>query len=553
MSKTKSNKPKSRQQTKRRKIDGKEGRILLTHQLFPREKIPESNKYVVVSDHMWLTDEKPFNKLTLLHRFISSEEYANVHGFHRSWIGNYPKGPFSRACRLLKKQGVKTVKIFDPIEIPLLRSIRKLCKRERLHLIVEETPAFLETYADLDNYLKLHPAKKRNTPDKKSKVNGYNHDTFYKWNRQKLDLLMEKDKKTPIGGKWTYDTENRKPFPKKLKEDPTELITGSKTGLSSTTTKMIPQIVNFIEKRYGENPGSLDNPVKRVARYPLTRKKALERINLFFSKMLPGFGPYEDAFRHENIPYGYHSVLSSSLNNGLITPDDIIRKIKELPLNTVKRNIASIEGFARQVIGWRSYTRLVYRKERNTMLRSNYLNHTRKLPSGWFTGDSPPTTGIDWLDILFKDATERAYSHHIIRLMVFSQWFLLNRFRPIDVMNWFWSVVSIDAYEWVMVPNVMGMGQFADGGIMMRRPYVSSAAYLKKMSGNTLPKNKVELKTTENWEDVWTSLYYSFLMDHEDHLGKIYAYSRSYAYAKKKDTETKTRWSTLSKEYRIRY
>ena len=536
-----------------------EGRVLLTHQLFPRSRVPEPASRVVVADHMWLTDEKPFNKLTLLHRFITSSQYATEHGYYRCWIGDHPRGPFTAACRLLKKQGCRVIKMFDPVDQPLVRSIKRICKRQRLRLILEDSPSFSETHKDLDTFLKKHPPTTRKTPNGKQTVRGYNHDSFYKWNRTRLGLLMTSGGKKPLGSKWTYDTENREPFPKTLKDDPTTLVsfkTGSTSG-SGLSRKFIneeiPRILRIIEKRYGTNPGVLDtdNPadaVSRASRYPLTRATALKRLDTFFKDMLPKFGPYEDAFRHTGVPYGYHSVLSSSLNNGLLTPEDVIGKIREVSGKLPRKFLPSLEGFTRQVFGWRAYTHMVYREERDTLVKSNYLGHTKRLGKGWFRGEAPPTTGIDWLDTLFRDATERAYAHHIVRLMVFSQWFLLMRIRPLDVLDWFWSVVSIDAYEWVMIPNVLGMGQFADGGMMMRRPYVSASAYLKRMSGNTLPKPP---KTSDNkgWDTLWDALYYSFLMDHETRLGKVYAYSRSYAYIRKSSKEKQDNWKSIAGKF----
>jgi len=511
---------------------------------------------------MWLTDEKPFNKLTLAHRFLSANMYASEHGYRRCWIGDFPRGPFSTACRHLKKHGCRSIRMFDPIDLPLCQSIKRICKKQGLRLILEDTPAFAETHDDLDSFLKEHPPTTRKTPDGSRSVKGYNHDAFYKWNRVRLELLMNKDKKTPLGGKWTYDTENRKPFPGSLKDNPTTLVSlaGSRKPAPSRM-KEVTRVLLFIKSRYHSNPGVLDydDPAgthARVSQYPLTRKEAQQRLRSFFKEMLPEFGPYEDAFRHEAVPYGYHSVLSSSLNNGLLTPDDVIGAVREVSGKRAQKHLASLEGFVRQVIGWRSYTRMVYREERDTMLGSNYLGHRKRLGKGWFRGETPPSTGIGWLDTMFRDATKRAYAHHIVRLMVFSQWFLLMRIRPLDVMDWFWSVVSIDAYEWVMVPNVMGMGQFADGGMMMRRPYVSASAYLKRMSGNTLPKSGSSADDEKDdagvpWDDVWDALYYSFLMDHEPRLGKIYAYSRSYAYLKKATSKKRSAWKSIAKKVRI--
>jgi deoxyribodipyrimidine photolyase-related protein len=180
----------------------------------------------------------------------------------------------------------------------------------------------------------------------------------------------------------------------------------------------------------------------------------------------------------------------------------------------------------------------INRQERQVMLRSNFLAHRRPIPKYWFRyNPDKPLTGIEWLDNLLTDAQERAYAHHIVRLMVFSNWFLINQYNPRDVLNWFWSVVSIDAYEWVMVPNVLGMGQYADGGMMMNRPYVSASAYLEKMSNG-----KVSSK-------IWTSLFYVFLMKHEKTIGKMYAYARSMAYIRRVSPKQRKQWKDDVKKY----
>jgi deoxyribodipyrimidine photolyase-related protein len=182
------------------------------------------------------------------------------------------------------------------------------------------------------------------------------------------------------------------------------------------------------------------------------------------------------------------------------------------------------------------------------MMRSNFLAHTRRLPGTWFRysggedekkGKSKSLTNIEWLDNLLLDAQERAYAHHIVRLMVFSNWFLLNQYHPQDVLKWFWSVVSIDAYEWVMVPNVLGMGQYADGGIMMTRPYVSAGAYLEKMSGGKV----------KDEGGIWTALYYGFLMKHQRTIGKMYAYARSMAYIRRSSPSKQKEWKAIVKNY----
>lgn len=528
------------------------GRILLTNQLFSSTYITEPSERVVVSDHMWLTDEKPFNKTTLIHRFVSAKLYANQNHYTRFWVGDKEKekgGPFTRACRYLKKKGVTEILLFDPIDKPLIQSITSICKKESLTLTIEDTPAFLETHADLDQFLKENP------PKKSGGIRSYSHNPFYKWQRKRLSLLMNPDG-TFVGGKLTFDTDNREPFPKNITKDPTIV---KPLPLPTKSRGDIHQIISFVGKRYRHNPGTLPREgggsgsgsgsgvIGNAGLYPLTNSQALRRLKMFLKKMLPDFGPYEDAI-HPNITYGFHSVLSSSLNNGLLTPDTILKEIKKIKTGK-GRELASIEGFIRQVFGWRSYCRLVYREERDTMMRSNYLKHTTRLPKSWFRNEDI-TTKIPWLDTMFQEAYDKAYAHHIIRLMVFSQWFLLMRIHPRDVLDWFWSVVSIDAYEWVMVPNVLGMGQYADGGIMMTRPYVSSASYLEKMSRNTLKGNVILGKTTVDWREVWKAMYYDFLIHQKSKIGKMYAYSSSYARLRNvKDSQIKE-WKQLSKKYR---
>lgn len=548
-------------------------RILLPHQLFPREYIPEPRERVIVADHEWLLEELPLNKVTLFHRLVSAGAYAGEHSFHRAELRKGKEGAFLEVCRRIRREGGRELRMFDPLDAPLRRSIETTCRSVKgLSLVFEDTPAFAETHEDLNEFLKEHPPKTRGG------IHRYSHAVFYQWQRRRLDLLMT-PAGAPVGGKWTYDTENREPFPKTLTRDPPGAPLTKSGALplpppSAISKETIKEIYDYIQRDFAKNPGVLpDTPEEALkivgALYPLTRKGALIRLRRFMKRMLPEFGPYEDAFR-VGVSFGYHSVLSSSLNNGLLTPDDVIREIRKIkPTKSQGQGsaLASLEGFTRQVIGWRSFTRLVYREEREVMLRSNYLGNRRRLSKEWFQGDAPPSTGVSWLDSLFKDAYWVGYAHHIVRLMVFSNWFLLMGYYPRDVLKWYSSVVSIDAYEWVMVPNVLGMGQFADGGMMMQRPYVSASAYLKTMSGGMLTSSGAgvgggddgdEAKAgaddvSTRWGDIWDALYYAFLMRHEGKLGKMYAYSRSYAYLRKTGAGKKAEWKKIAQDYMKTY
>lgn len=524
----------------------KVGRILLNNQLFPVKYIPESPDVIVVSDSMWLIDDQPFNKLTLVHRILSSNLYADANDYYRTsgFMGHIH--PLEEAFKYLKAKKVKIVKLFDPVDKPLLQVIERIAKRQRIVLEVEDTPAFTETHEDLDMFLKEYP------PKEKGGIRKYSHSVFYEWQRRRLGILWSQSDK-PIGGKLSFDVENRDPFPSDLDTDPTVYTpaVSVKSRTQSEIKEHIDKVADYVESKYPKNPGILrrtpNDLESRLTMYPLTNAEAKKRLSLFLKKMLPDFGKYEDAFQ-PGVSFGYHSVLSSSLNNGLITPRDVLEAIQSLPGGTLKKHLASLEGFVRQIFGWRAYCRLVYREERQVMMRSNFLKHTRRLPSNWFRYPKDPKdpkegdislTNIEWLDKLLLDAQERAYAHHIVRLMVFSNWFLLNQYHPQDVLKWFWSVVSIDAYEWVMVPNVLGMGQYADGGIMMTRPYISAGAYLEKMSGGKV----------KDESGIWTALYYEFLIKHQKTIGKMYAYSRSMAYIRRSSTSKQTEWKRIVKKY----
>jgi len=211
------------------------------------------------------------------------------------------------------------------------------------------------------------------------------------------------------------------------------------------------------------------------------------------------FGAYEDAIvTHENILH--HSVLTPMLNVGLLTPqfvvDETIRFANEndIPLN-------SLEGFIRQIIGWREFIRAVYQLKGTEERTKNYWNFTRKIPVSFWNG----TTGIDPIDSTIKKVLETGYCHHIERLMVLGNFMLLCEFDPNEVYRWFMELF-IDAYDWVMVPNVYGMSQFADGGLMATKPYISGSNYLMKMS---------DYKKGA-WQEVWDGLFWKFMHIHRD-------------------------------------
>jgi deoxyribodipyrimidine photolyase-related protein len=211
------------------------------------------------------------------------------------------------------------------------------------------------------------------------------------------------------------------------------------------------------------------------------------------------FGPYEDAILGEN-SWLHHSVLTPMLNAGLITPQEIIDRSlvyaekHHIPIN-------STEGFIRQIIGWREFIRGMYMAKGSDQRNGNFWGFTKKIPDSFYTG----TTGIDPVDITIKKVLQTGYCHHIERLMVLGNFMVLCEFDPGEVYRWFMEMF-IDAYDWVMVPNVYGMSQFADGGLMASKPYISGSNYLLKMSN--FKKGR--------WQDVWDGLFWRFMDVHRD-------------------------------------
>lgn len=347
-----------------------------------------------------------------------------------------------------------------------------------------ETPYFLTSEKELRDYNQYEKGNKR-----------YNHDArFYRWQRKRLNVLIEGD--DPAGGKWTYDSENRKTFEEcGVKADPIKL--------KPKQNKYVEEAKEYVMKHFANNPGDIHLV------FPTTHKEAEGVLSLFLDKKLAGFGPTQDA-TSPDIVFGYHSQISSSLNNGLLTPryvlDQVIKHHKKLRDSDSEIPMNSLEGFLRQLIGWREYCRLIYLEymDNPELKKNNHFGFTRKLNDRWWDG----TTGIIYVDYLIEKALKYAYLTHIERLMYIAAFMLICEIDPAEVYRWFIEIVSIDAYDWVMAPNVYGMGSYADGGLMMTRPYYSSSKYVSKMSG--LKDNKSD--------KIWNSLYYTFMDKNKDKL-----------------------------------
>ena len=300
--------------------------------------------------------------------------------------------------------------------------------------------------------------------------------------RKRLNILLDENNK-PLGGKWSFDSKNRKKFPKNI-EIP---------DLPEFENKILKEAKQYTAENFADNPGDLDNFI-----YPVNRKEAQVLLADFIKNKLDYFGKYQDGFE-KDIVFGFHSIISSSLNIGLLNPEEVVEAVLDYYQNN-EIEIASVEGFIRQIIGWREYVRALYDLESEKILASDFFNHKRDFPEEFYQAES----GIEVLDDSIKKAVDYAYTHHIERLMVLGNFFLLTELDKDQVFKWFMEIF-IDAYDWVMFANVYGMSQYSYSK-MMTKPYISSSNYILKMS---------HYKKGE-WAEIWDGLYWYFIDKNKD-------------------------------------
>ena len=316
---------------------------------------------------------------------------------------------------------------------------------------------------------------------------------FYRDMRRKTGLLMDGEK--PVGGKWNYDQENRKPAPDSV------LHTGPKCFSNTEHTK---SVINLVSERFSENFGNIAN-----FNFATTQSQAEEALDHFIDKALPDFGAYQDAMMMDQ-PFLFHAIISPYLNIGLLKPLDVCKKAEKAFLDG-RAPLNSVEGFIRQIIGWREYIRGIYFLQGPNYTQNNYLDHNRPLPSLYWGKES----GLNCLDQCVKQTEDFSYAHHIQRLMVTGNFALLTGVSPYEIHEWYLSVY-IDAFEWVEAPNTIGMSQFADGGVVASKPYVSSGAYINKMSNYCKScKFKVAEKVGKD-ACPFNALYWHFLSRNRD-------------------------------------
>ncbi|MDC8104575.1 cryptochrome/photolyase family protein [Chryseobacterium sp. PTM-20240506] len=448
--------------------------LIFPHQLF------EDTDYLIQDQPVFLIEEFLFFRQYAFHKQKIAFHRATMKfyehtlkksGFEVEYIESSSKYSDIRNLILkLENDHFKTIKTTDVCD----NWLEKRLRQTKLDLEIHDSSLFLNTKEELKDYFE----------GKKS----YHQTDFYKQQRITRNILMKAGK--PLGGKWTYDTENRRKYPKNKK---------APFIYFPTNNQYYEEAKEYTEKHFSKNYGILTDEQL----YPTTFKEAEKWLEQFLEMRFPEFGIYEDSIvEKEN--FLHHSVLSPLMNVGLLTAENVLEKA----ISFAKENdipVNSLEGFVRQILGWREFVRGVYLYQGVHQRNKNYWKHKQKLPASFYTAK----TGIQPVDSSIQKILKTGYAHHIERLMIFANLMNLCQFDPDEVYQWFMEMF-IDSYDWVMVPNVYGMSTFSDGGKMSTKPYISGSNYIKKMSD--YPNGE--------WAEQWDALFWNFINDNKDFFAK---------------------------------
>lgn len=454
----------------------KEANLIFPHQLFEKSPL-DGNGFPVylIEEYLFFHQYKFHKQKIAFHRAGMKfyENYLTSKGNDVLYIeAPNPLSDIRKLIPYLHEQGVKIIHFIDPTDNWLEKRIASAAAQAGITPVECESHLFLNNKKELATYF---------TKERKK----FFQTEFYISERKKRQILVEANS-NPVGGKWSYDHENRKKYPAKKQAPQIEY---------PTTNHFYEEAKVYVEKNFAGNPGELTKHPLQPFDFASSRKWLNDFLHYRFNE----FGPYEDAIvRDQHILY--HSKLTPMLNIGLLTPQEIIdvtiqyARKEQIPIN-------STEGFIRQIIGWREFMRGVYISIGTKERTKNYWGFTRKIPASFYDG----TTGILPVDSTIKKVLQTGYCHHIERLMILGNFMLLCEFDPDEVYRWFMELF-IDAYDWVMVPNIYGMSQFADGGMMSTKPYISGSNYILKMS---------DYKKGP-WQEIWDGLFWRFMHVHRD-------------------------------------
>jgi deoxyribodipyrimidine photolyase-related protein len=443
-------------------------------------QLAAGSKVVMIEDH-GVASSYRYHRLRLLHTFVAMRSFADALRA-RSIEVNYHELPASLTMPFWRRleaelqampAAERRLQVAAIADRSFAQALQKFCKERSLPLSVLPSPAFLESTAESRAWF-----EGQRRPRMAS---------FYQRQRRRLGLLLEADG-SPSGGRWSFDADNRRRLPKGYGEPPLPALAASRHDAA---------VRQLISEHFPGNPGELG-----TLWVPWDHAGADAWLERFLRERLDGFGPYEDALS-QRFDTLHHSLLSPLLNLGLLTPAAVVAatlaRAEARQQQGTPVPIASLEGFLRQLIGWREFVRGIDLVHGERQAESNSWQHRRRLAPCWDDG----STGLPPLDCAIQRLNRLAYNHHIERLMVISNLMLLCEIDPQEVHRWFMERY-LDSYEWVMGPNVYGMGLMSDGGIFASKPYICGSNYILKMGDYGKGP----------WCATWDGLYWRFIERH---------------------------------------
>lgn len=476
--------------------------IILGNQLFPAHYYKNA-KEIFMCEDIELCTHYRYHKHKIIFFLASMRNYRDeLIATDKSvcYFTLQNKAQFFKALKdTVKAKKISRLEIYEIEDKFFEKKLTEFCDKNSIELQILKSPMFLVSRKSFSEY---------NSQTKKPFMK-----TFYESFRKNSEILM--DKGAPIGGRFSFDQENRKKIPKKF-----DVI---QNKLETKFDKNTKDVIKLVDKFFPEHPGESSKFWMHV-----TRKGALKELDLFLKQKFEFFGIYEDAIDTRD-PFLYHSVLSPYINIGFLTPEEVVKKALKCDVS-----INSKEGFIRQIIGWREFVRGIYQEYSEVQEESNFFNHQNSLKDSWYTGN----TSIVPLDDAIKKTLRFGYNHHIERLMIISNIMLLCEIHPTEVHKWFMEMY-VDSSDWVMGPNVYGMAQFSDGGIFATKPYIASSNYILKMSHYK----------KDDWCETLDGLYWRFIHKNQDFFSKNYRMAMMVKMLNKIDIERKKRIFKLADEF----
>ena len=449
--------------------------VVLGNQLFPPDCLDDCRDAVIfMAEDVGLCTYVRHHQQKIVLFLAAMRSYADElseAGFDVRYFPLHGEGTYEDklACLVDELECTELVH-FEVEDKPVEQRLADFCEQRSLERTELQSPMFLTPRDDFERFA-----------DGRSRLL---MGDYYRRQRKRTGILVDADGE-PEGGKWSFDEANRKKLPKSV--EPPEIAAAPRTA-------HVEDVIDIVERAFGDHPGKAED-----FWWPTTREQARQWLQSFLDERLAQFGPYEDAISERSATL-FHSALSPSLNIGLLTPGEVIDAVLERQADG-NLPIESIEGFVRQVLGWREFVRGVYRVHGDEQESANFWCHERELTDDWYQG----TTGIVPLDHAIETSLRLGWAHHIQRLMVIGNLMTLCEIRPAAAWRWFMELY-VDSSEWVMGPNVYGMGIFSDGGLFATKPYICGSNYILKMSDYG----------KGDWCPTVDGLYWRFIDKHRD-------------------------------------